>query len=161
MEKNIKTQWIQIIIRDEEALPGKNLHKIINLIKNLINVSFIILNDIDGAGTIINGIGTTISFLRNLQGEAVRLEEVLTSIFETKQFDWGDFFLFSEYPTDWNYTGLKLSPMVAQTTSTVRAVDDTYIYIYTPFEAVLEELKKKYEIESIRVDDVANLDYPQ
>jgi hypothetical protein len=154
MEKNVKKQWIQIIIKDKEFLSGKSTSKLIDLIGKVLCIKFIILND-------INGWGNAVCVLEDVEEEVVRIEEVLTPISEVKQFDWGDFFLFSEYPTDWNFTGLKLSPMVAQTTSTVRTVDDTYFYIYTPFEAVLEELKRKYKIESIRVDDVANLDYPQ
>ena len=38
---------------------------------------------------------------------------------------------------------------------------DTYIYIYTPHHFIVELIKEKYEIESIKTDFLENLDYPE
>ena len=94
----------------------------------------------------------------------MKLEDFLEIVLFVKQFDWGDFFLFRDYPNNWINDPQMLYPeVIAQTDTTIRAVDDTYIYVYTHEKnrKILNIIKDNYEIESIKTDVLENLDYPE
>lgn len=60
--------------------------------------------------------------------------------------------------------GTKKAPypfVISQSDTTVRAVDDTYIYIYTPFEEIVKLLKDNFQIESEKDGLLEDLDYPE
>lgn len=154
LEKNIS--WHQIIIEDDKALPGISIKSLLEHILRTVNFKYVILNDIEGAAN--DGL---ILSLQEKEGIIIDMYEILKVLPAIIQFDWGDFFLFESYPKNWDSSNLKLyPPMITQTNTTVRAVDDTYMYVYTPYTDVLNVLKENYEIESIRTDSLDNLDYP-
>ena len=111
------------------------------------------LNDITGAG---------ISALIEKENTIIELPDLLTMLPDVVQFDWGDFFLFKDYPH--NFKGhekiLDYPPSIVKTDSTIRAIDDTYIYTYTPYHEVVNKLKQNYEIDFIKEDSLENLDFP-
>jgi hypothetical protein len=89
------------------------------------------------------------------------IKDLLKVLNDVEQFDWGDFFLFKEYPNQWNNPGEEPYPyVVAQSDTTVRAIDDTYIYIYTPYPEIVKAIQENYLLESIKSDTLDNLDYP-
>ena len=89
------------------------------------------------------------------------LSEVLHLFLEADQICFGEFFLFKEYPQNWiNREGDKSHFLIAQTTTTVRAFDQTSIYIYTPYQEVFKFLLEKYPIESHQFDYLENYVYP-
>ena len=57
--------------------------------------------------------------------------------------------------SDYNYPNL-----ISQTDTTVRAVDDQYIYIYTPHEKVVNLIQEKHTVDSIKTGSLDELDYP-
>lgn len=148
-----KDCWHLLIIDDQNFLPGKSIYDVLQLLANVIKFNFVILNDINGAN---------ISSLIEKENTVTSLEEILNAICEVKQFDWGDFFLFKDYPINWQTFGNinDYPKLIAQTDTTVRAVDDQYIYVYTPYQEIVEVLKENYVIESIKKDLLNNLDYP-
>jgi hypothetical protein len=154
---NHAPKWTLITLEDSEFLPGKNIVNIIQLISHVLNFNFIILDYIYGAAN--NGLILSLQEKRNT---ILKLEDVLKDISRVTQFDWGDFFLFKEYPKHWNNPKGEQYPYVlSQTDTTIRAIDDQYIYVYTPFEEVINLVKKNYQIESIKTDFLENLDYPE
>jgi hypothetical protein len=146
-------RWHLITIEDPEALPGKNIFNIIQQLMSIVEFRFAILNDINGA---------RISSLIEKENTVLKIGDVLSMLCEVVQFDWGDFFLFKNYPENWNHPeGINNYPkLITQTDTTVRAIDDTYIYIYTPYQEIVNMVKEKYIIESLKTDILENLDYP-
>ncbi len=144
--------WHLIVIIDPQALPGSSILSIIRLVKQIVNFQFVILDDIDGA---------VVSPLIQKEGIALKLDELLDMLPGVVQFDWGNFFLFKNYPEHWNQSNERSYPdLIAQTDTTIRAVDDTYLYIYTPYLEVVDLIKEIYDVESIKEGLLSELDYP-
>jgi len=55
---------------------------------------------------------------------------------------------------------LKKNRMIGNADTTIRAIDDTYIYIYTPDDEIVEMLKSKFSYEFVQRDYLQELDYP-
>ena len=80
---------------------------------------------------------------------------------DIRQFEWGDFFLFKDYPKNWNNSNdIPYPKVIIQTDTTIRAVDNQYIYIYTPFIEIIQIIKENCQIESEKTDSLENLDFP-
>lgn len=153
MKKNSKSLWYLITIVDPDCLPGTSIFNAIQLLLKVSDFKFVVMDYLYGAG---------ISSLVEKENTILAVEEVMSKLCEVKQFDWGDFFLFKDYPQHWqNSRKLLYPPIIAQTDATVRAVDDGYIYIYTPDPEIANAVKENYEIESISIDDLENLSYPE
>ena len=149
-------KWTLIVIEDPKFLPGKSIFDIINLLLKVINFKFVILDYIFG----IANDGLILSLQKN-ENKILKLEDVLLELPKILQFDWGDFLFFKEYPKNWsNPKGEPYPYIISQTNTTIRAIDDQYIYVYTPYEKIVNLIKKNYEIESINTDYLENLDYP-
>src|SRR5262245_40641439 len=148
--------WHLITIDDPKFLPCKSLFDIFQILLGVIKFKFVIPRRIYGAG---------ISSLLQYEDTVMETDKILKIITDITQFDWGDFFFFLEYPKNWFcpdeqlYTALYPN-VIAQTNTTVRAIDDQFIYIYTPYKAVVELIKTKYKIENVKKDVLENIEYP-
>jgi hypothetical protein len=151
-QENMKTDiWSLAIIKDLDGLPGKNICKIFQTMQKIEPFKYVILNDINGAG---------ITNLTEIENKLTVLEDIITDIEKVVQFDWGDFFLFKEVPQLWKSEEKSYDKLIPKTGTTVRAVDDTYIYVYTPYCDIVEALKQSYDIEEIKSGSLDLLDYP-
>ena len=152
-EINTNSQWTLITIVDPECLPGKSILNMIELLLTCINFKFTIVDALYGAG---------ISNLEKMENQILFTKDLLEMLPEVKQFDWGDFFLFKEEPIEWKNS--KKEPyhnIIIQTDTTVRAVDDGYIYVYTKYKSIIDLIKNNYEIEGLKCDSLDNLDFPE
>src|SRR5262245_41875543 len=122
--ENYKSQsWMQIIIDDPLYLPGKSISNVIQLLTNVIEFKYIILDDIYGVSEAIANLEKIENIPHNID------DKILNSISIVNQFDWGDFFLFITFPINWrNVKGMGYPDLLIQTDTAVRAVDDQYIY---------------------------------
>ena len=155
-DNNLERDWFLLSIEDPEFLSGMSVLKTIMLTKQMINFEFVVLNDIEGSGR-----DWIIFNLRKKMNHVLKLEKFLKSLPHVIQFDWGDFFLFKDYPNHWNNsTDLGYPSLIAQTDTTIRAIDDTYIYIYTPHEKIVEILKENYKIEKELKGLLKDLEHP-
>ena len=101
------------------------------------------------------------SLLENQQ-KIIKVKDLLKMLPEVIQFDWGDFFLFKYYPEHWENSSRKFyRDRIVLTDTTIRAVDDQYIYVYTPYKQIVNLINENYTIESIKIDSLDKLDYPQ
>ena len=151
MTKNLIC-WYRISIIDSEGLPGKSIADVIQCLQKCIDFKFVVIDHI---------VGARISALLEKENAILEIKDLLEIIFEIAQFDWGDFFLFKEYPKKWdNSKNVSYPDVIKQTDTTIRAIDDTYIYVYTPYQEIVDILKKNYEIESLMTDSIDKLDYP-
>ena len=145
--------WNLIVIEDSSALPGKSICNAINLITGIIEIRFIVISDLQGAG---------IAKLKKFSEKAVELNTTLNFINEVTQFDWCNFFLFSNRPKNINeILSGDYANSISKTTTTVRAVDDTYIYVYTPYNEIVEIFNKNYCLESVKSGLLQDLDFPE
>ena len=151
------SRWTLITMVDHEGLPGKNISKAINLLLKVIKFKFVIVDYISGGGKL-----GVIYSLQKMQNQIMNVHDLLDMLLKVDQFDWGDFYLFAEYPENWDNPKGELYPyVIAQADTTVRAVDDGYIYIYTPYSSIVNAIQENYKIESITIDNLENLDYPE
>lgn len=74
----------------------------------------------------------------------------------------GRFFLFQKFPKHWENIDeiINYPDLIVQAGTTIRAVDDQYIYIYTKYIEVVNLIKDKYIVESIKTGSLSELDYP-
>ncbi|HEV8051906.1 MAG TPA: hypothetical protein VGP47_05380 [Parachlamydiaceae bacterium] len=154
-KKLIKNSNWQLIVIDDDPklLPGKSIFDLLQLLLKRVEFKYVILNDIEG-------IAEGAVFLKDKEGEVLEVDYLLKNICNIVQFEWGDFFLFTEYPSNWKSENFDYPDLIKQTDTTVRAVDNQYMYIYTPYEDVLDIVKEGYTIESVKSDTLENLDYP-
>ncbi len=155
LDKNLK--WTLITIVDPKCLPGESIFDMITTISKSHNFNYVVLDYIYGASK--QGL---IKSLQEKQNIVLQLDDFLKIVPDVVQFDWGDFFLFSEYPKHWSNPKGELYPFVVeQTDTTVRAVDDGYIYVYTPYQDIVNVITENYKIESMQTDSLINLEYPE
>lgn len=156
-EKESLNKWNLITIDDPALMPGKTVKDLITLIRRNIPYEFVILNDIVGAGK--NGLIKT--YQENENTVILLNQEFLDTLCEVSCFEWGDFFLFLSNPGDWEIDSPAYYPNIIKfTDTTIRAIDNQYLYIYTPYQEIVDLIKQNYNIESHKIDFLENLEYP-
>jgi len=150
-KKNIN--WDLIVIDDPNFLPGMSIFELINLILKSINFRYVILDDIVGAAEEAN-------YLAEREGIVFEIDDFLKKVVGVVQFDWGNFFLFKEYPKNWQLIDRDYPNLIRLSDTTIRAVDDQYLYIYTPYPEIVECINNHYVVESVKNDQLENLDFP-
>lgn len=154
------TKWFLITIEDPCALPGESFIKLFEILSSSITFKFVILNSIFGAPK--KNFDGLIWDLQAQEGKVLPFDKLLNYLKGIEQFDWADFFLFKNFPEFWNDPkGTKYDYVISQTDMTVRAVDDQYIYVYTPHKKIADLIKEKNVIESEKIDILENLEYPE
>lgn len=148
-------KWYLITIDDPEFLPGRSFIRVLQLLLTVIPFKFVILDDIEGSGEY----GLVYS-LQQRQNEPILLTDLIPLFNGVKQLDWGDFFLFREYLSHWDNPDFYYPYLIDQSDTTVRAVDDQYIYIYTSYGQIVDVIKAHYEVESITLDVLEKLSFP-
>lgn len=156
MEHNLlKENWTLITIDDPDFLSGNSLFQLIQLMLFATQFKFVIIYEIYGNTE-------AIANLEKKENTIMKIEDLLKDIRNVKQFDWGDFFLFRECPEKWEI--LERMPsypdLIIQANTTLRAVDDQYMYIYTKDKNIINVIKENYKIESITIDNLENLPHP-
>jgi hypothetical protein len=155
-KQDCKQKWSLMIIDDPALLTGQTIFSILNLLAGHAHFKYVIINDVEGAAQ--KGL---IPSLRNLSNQALMLNDFLQVVCEVQQFDWADFFLFRDFPLKWENNGNYLYPeLIGQSDTTVRAVDDQYLYVYTPLQTIVDSVRAKYQVESVTVDLLENLEFP-
>src|ERR1700733_4403916 len=134
-----KNEWFLVSIEDPFAVAGTSILKVITLVNQIVNFNFFIVDDILG----FNSKDWIIFNLRKKMNHIMKMRRLDNILPFVTQFEWGDFFLFKEYPTNWVYSQEYDYPqLISQTDTTIRAIDNTYIYVYTPSEQIVKILKE-------------------
>src|SRR5262249_17806906 len=143
-------------IDDPAFLRGNSIYVIIKLFLKISKFSYLILNDIEGSGK-----DWLIHSLQQKENTVLELDDFLKTVCDVKQFDWGDFFYLKNIRKIGTTLKMEIIRILLhKLNTTVRAVDDQYIYIYTPSKEIVNLIKENYKIESIKTDFLENLDYP-
>lgn len=150
-------KWYLITIDIPDMINGDGIFTFINLFLKIFEFRYIIICDIYGAPK-PNHLGL-ITYFQYQELKIIPLKKFLEDVQGVKLFDWGDFFLFKNYPKNWvNHDSYP--DVIKQTDTTIRAVDDQYIYIYTPHQEIISLMQDNFTIESLKFDILENLDYP-
>ena len=157
MKQDRKNKWYLITIDNIGMINGDGFFNIINLIKTVQKFKYVILNDIEGSPK--SDHKGLVAFFQYQEGKVLLLQDYLKDVTGVLQFDWADFFLFKKKPENWICYEL-YSDNIEQTDTTVRAIDGQYIYIYTPNHEIVDLVKSKFNIESLKFDLIEKLDYP-
>lgn len=159
MTPNLPTDfyWYLVTIDDyPRMLTGESIFEILKLIQEVEKIKFVIFDAIDATGK-----DHIFRFLHENVNEVFDIENLLKITNNIEHVEWGDFFLFKEYPKDWENLGDGHYPhVIAQADTTLRGVDDQYMYIYTQSKNLVDIVKSHYEIEGVKVDLLENLDFP-
>jgi len=148
--------WYLVTI-DMEYLTGRHLVDMLSLAKKINNYNYAVVDRIFAISQ--SGI---MELLTNKPEKIFEIENLLELINKIDHPEWADFFLFKEYPRDWENPEDELYPyLIVQSDTTLRAVDDQYLYIYTQSKQLVDAIKSKYEIESEKMDLLENLDFPE
>lgn len=150
-------QWYHITIDDPALAPGQSVYALLKLILSIAEFKFVILNDIEGAG--LPGL---VYSLRENENTVLHLnQDFLRTLCDVNSFEWGDFFLFFRAPLEWDieqYTGYP--NIIGHTDTTIRVIDNQYLYIYTPIKEIADLIVSSYDIESYQFDDLTRYVYP-
>ena len=151
-----KEEWWQVVIADESALSGESLIRLLQLVSQHVSAQFVVLDDIEGAGEGINGLVSDDETLLVLSVQAV-----IDCARAVVQFDWGDFFLLGhkEEAVQW-LPGAPYDDSVRKALVTIRAVDDTYFYIYTRNKDLVDVLVKNYPQAEVWKGPIKGLEFP-
>lgn len=158
-----KNNWYQIeieVFKDIEDLSGENLHSVITLISEYLEIQYIVVDDLDGPF----GIDT----LKHQCPKILSLKQFGKIFKGISRFEWGDFYLFSEreksesfikeegkyaFTKDYPY---KLIPFVE---AIVSVFDSFSFVIYTDNLQIVESIKKKYPAAKIEERTVEQLKF--
>lgn len=152
MKANSDKKWFLIVVIESLDLPGASLFRLIMDLLAIRRFNFVVVDDIIGAG---------VQELVEMEKIIFGLSQLLMILPSVVQFDWGDFYIFENQPKDFILnTELKYPEIISQTDTTIRAVDDQFFYVYTPFEDVVDLIKLKYDVDFIHHDTLDNLEYP-
>lgn len=99
------------------------------------------------------------SYLEQNENQILNIKNILSVINKIQQFDWADFFLFKNYPTNWNADGKEYPYVISQTDTTIRAIDDQYIDIYTPNTEIVRLIKRNYVLNHIKTGSLTDFTY--
>ncbi|MGK5595739.1 MAG: hypothetical protein ACSNEK_10345 [Parachlamydiaceae bacterium] len=151
--------WHLVILKPQGGSTGGAVLKIMQEVTEVVKFKFVIMDYILGATK-----DALITRMREQQHTPLHLNDLLKILDQVILFDWGDFFLFEETPSQWwGEEDILYPPLVAETDTTIRAVDDTYIYVYTPYQQIVDKLVKyaNEDIESITTDKLEDLSFPE
>jgi len=151
-----QNKWNQVVIPHSNALSGKGMQDLINLMMEVKKFKYVVLDDMQGIAQ-----EYLMHIFQNQQHIVMRLKDLLPILQDVEWFEWGCFYLLEEYNENWDNEGHYFDfYMVKKTDSTIRAMDGNYAYIYTPYDSVAEIVTKNYTTEEIKTDFLENLDYP-
>ena len=149
MKENIF--WYLLIIKNSNVITGSNLYQLFQIIFKNLPVKNVGLDDVEG----VNNLGLIVIKEMTYQDQ----NEFLNFLQSIKHLEWADFFLLSDRKT---LEDKKKSypSLIKQTLTTVRIVDNTDTYVYTPLLSLVEEIRKNYSDIEMKRSNLEDLDYP-
>lgn len=151
-------KWYLAVIDDPEFLPGRSFKKLLMLLQQKFGFRYIASLEFNGKGK--NWLFSDVIQLIE-EGKIFTFEEMYSILDDVVQFDWVDFFLFIEYPINWNITDDDKYPdIVSKTDTFIRGVDDQYMYIYTPRMDIVDVITDNYLIEPLIYKELDQHVYP-
>jgi hypothetical protein len=127
----------EIIVAPEDGSTGENLVKVLNCLEVPARFPVAVVTDVE-----CNGDRTWVK----PRAFSTTTQEVLNYAKSVGQFDWGTFFFFRQ-PVPDTTVNQEFDALFAEAELTVRAVDDTYFYIYSQTEDDVIRLGRIYQVK--------------
>ena len=159
-KKEVKKTWYQIEIENDISdTSGKELIALLEYLNTIIQIEFIVIDDLDGA------IGELLSYGDNQT--VMSFQKFIKAAKPAQQFEWGYFFLFSKKenaeklilaikskePTQYDFVD------IPDTLTTIRVFDNTSFIIYTSNPKIAEVIRKQYPMVKIENKDIEQLGF--
>ena len=143
-----------VSLDDPEAIPGISIKKVIESFLNSLSTRYVFLIDVEGAGSY--------NMLQDEEFPLLPISKLLDYLPQVSQFNWVDFYFLKTFITEYeDFLKLDHYEKIAASETTVRAIDQSYIYVYTPYKEVAERVKTcGFKIDSIKEGELTSLDYP-
>lgn len=146
-------KWHQVVISDVAEVSGNSILELLKCIMEVEQFKFVILNNIEIFGE------DWLMYILN-QNNIMRVKDFMFILPDAERFEWGDIFLFKEFPKSWDDSG-NISDLINQTDTTISADDYFYMVVYTPHDSVIDNINKRnYEIKEFKNKFLKNLGYP-
>lgn len=149
------TRWFQIEIEDDSALSGRSLARLVRTVADTAPVTVVGFMGAEGAGP-----GFRAKFPEG-RLTILELERFTERLNDVAQFDWGDFLLTR---TESDLCGLqpaKYEDILPRTVAVIRAVDDTYFYVYTRDMKVARAILDAYPEAISSERKMSSLEFPE
>jgi hypothetical protein len=149
--------WHHFTITDSSFGAGATVRSMLMHLQSVVPLRYIVLDDIIGHGVP----GLILSF-QEMEGETLSLGEEFFGSLTNAGFEWANFCLFKEAPKGFNCgRGISYPNLIKQTDTTVRVIDNNYLYVYTPYLEVADLIRKNYVIESYQYASLDKYVYPE
>jgi hypothetical protein len=148
-------RWFQIEIQDGTGLSGPSAARIIKTIAKAAPRATVI--------GVAHAEGAAPDFATTFPPDSLREFDVaglLGTLGDVVQFDWADFYFVGNREDLCGAQEAQYEEVVPRTVATVRAIDDTYYYVYTRDRNVVDRLRSEYPQARHRESTVAELDFP-
>jgi hypothetical protein len=149
----LSNNWVQIVIEDP-PLSGESLVRLLQIVLGSSKITTVVVCNVEGAG---------IDSLRQEYDQVphMSIDRFVESASSAKQFDWGDFYLCD---SEENALAIacdeKPHGNLTKAAGLIRAVDDTYFYIYTPSDALRFLIGPPLSIQEVKISGFDDLDFP-
>jgi hypothetical protein len=130
----------EIVVTPDGGSTGQNLIKVLNSLNALSRLPAVVVADVECNGDR--------SWVQKVPFTTTTLE-VIDYAGSVGQFDWATFFFFPRPPSD-NTENQQYNVLFAAAEMVVRAVDDTYFYVYSPVEDDSSRLGQFFTVECQR-----------
>ena len=151
MESNAQ-DWYEVVVPDPSNLSGPFVAAFLKLVARFMKIKNLVIDDLSGANVS--------ELIENYTATIVELDIVVNLIANAVQFDWCNFLLFKcggYIPgKDESY-----AEFISKTTITVRAVDDSDLYLYTRDEGLVKEIIARYKGIAVNRGTLESFVYPE
>jgi hypothetical protein len=148
-------EWYQVEIRDDSALSGASLVRLLETLLTVVPAQTVAVRGAEGAGP---DFASVFPSDRIVPFDIDAFKRVASQVV---QFDWGDFLLakhadeLTNIPADAAHEAL-----LPRALATIRAVDDTYFYVYTTDPDTVAVLTRAFPSAKVHTASLDRLDYP-
>lgn len=138
-----------------DVLSGELVGEVVDTIAAVVACCGVAVARAEGAGP---------RFARVFGGAELRifsLDEFRALVVDVQQFDWGDFYLLNHADALSEIeSAAAYAVLIPRAVATVRAVDDTYIYVYARDSRVADEVVSKFPGCTRRTANLEDLTFP-
>jgi hypothetical protein len=151
------TLWFQIVLADQDILKGETVIEVVNLLRDAVPAELTVLVNPEWKGCEVDD-------LRGRGGEAVavRPEELARRIGINVRFNWGTIF-FTNYERQQSMPIVAkqdIAKSLASSFFAIRFVDGHLLFVYTPYQQHLEDLKKHFTVVEAKELPFSDLVFP-
>lgn len=146
-------EYRQIIIEDPECISGKSLSRLLGLLSINIAARYVVVDSVTST--------SNDEILKQYDYTTLPVDELLSILDSITQIEWGDFYLYkTKEKADLYVAGLSYNEKIASCAALVRAIDNTYFYIYIKENVNVDGINLEYKINDQKILETGKLEFP-